>query len=76
MQKQSERENSICKVVSGGVGHTFVNILILAKPNTGYDYDVKIMGHWKPCQIKQNPLWMRCTSVLNPSQRLTIYERV
>lgn len=45
LQKVSERENSVCKVVSGGVGHTFVTMLITSKPNAGYDYDIKIMGH-------------------------------
>lgn len=44
LQRQTERENSVCKVVAGGVGHTFVTLLILSKPNAGYDYDVKIMG--------------------------------
>lgn len=45
LQKSSERGNSVCKVLSGGVGHTFVTILIISQPNTGYDYDVKIIGH-------------------------------
>lgn len=45
LQKLSERRNSVCKVLSGGVGHTFVTMLIMSQPNTGYDYDVKIMGH-------------------------------
>lgn len=41
----SQRAKSACKVVAGGVGHTFVKIAILAPMDGGYDYDVKILGH-------------------------------
>lgn len=45
LQKLSQRENSACKVIAGGVGHTFVKMLIVSQPEAGYDYDIKIMGH-------------------------------
>lgn len=38
-------EDSLCTIIAGGVGYTFVKFQVTSLPHRGYNYDIAVYGH-------------------------------
>ncbi|KAB0802018.1 hypothetical protein PPYR_04204 [Photinus pyralis] len=45
--KKALEPESECKVIGGGIGHTFVKFVLTSSRYHGFDYDIKIYGQKK-----------------------------
>ncbi|KAF5275838.1 hypothetical protein FQR65_LT04076 [Abscondita terminalis] len=53
--KKKDSPESECKIISGGIGHTFVKFAITSSRNYGHDFDIKVYGQRNLYRNKISP---------------------